>query len=98
MANTVDELIVEIKADTKQLQSELKKINGKIKLSGAAGGAAFGGMAAGLSKMKVGAIAAVAGLALLAKGISSIATAGSAFEDLKDSLDHKLLLTPHLFQ
>ena len=87
MANTVDELIVEIKADTKQLQSELKKINGKIKLTGAAGGAAFGGMAAGLTKMKGAALVAVAGLAVLAKSISSIAAVGAGFEDLKDSLD-----------
>ena len=87
MAKNIDELVIEIKADTKQLQSELKKINGKIKLSGAAGGAAFGGMAAGLTKVRGGALAAVAGLALLGKGISSVARVGMGFEDLKDSLD-----------
>ena len=36
----IDELIIQIKADTKQLQKDLKQIQGKIKVTGAAGGAA----------------------------------------------------------
>ena len=87
MAKNIDELVIQIKADTKQLQAELRQINGKIKLSGAAGGAAFGGMAAGLSKVKVGAAAALVGIYALGKGISAVAEVGSGFEDLKDSLD-----------
>ena len=39
----IDDLVIQIKADTKQLKAELDKINGKIKVTGAAGGAAFGG-------------------------------------------------------
>ena len=87
MANTVDELIVEIKADTKQLQSELRKINGKIKLTGATGGAAFAGMGASIGKARVGALALAAGLLAVGKSISAIAKIGMGFEDLKDSLD-----------
>ena len=43
---TVDQLIIEIKADTRQLKKELKDIQGKIKTTGVAGGAAFGAMGA----------------------------------------------------
>ena len=38
MANDIDNLVIRIKADTKQLQKELKQIEGKIKVTGAAGG------------------------------------------------------------
>ena len=62
MAKTVDQLIIEIKADTRQLQKDLKQIQGKLRVTGAAGGAAFGGMAAGLGKVRVGALAAVGGV------------------------------------
>ena len=87
MASPIDELIIRIKADTKQLQSELKKVEGKIKTTGAAGGAAFGGMAGGLSKVKAGAIASVAAFATMGLAIGKVAQIGSQFEDLKDSLD-----------
>jgi len=87
MAKTVDELVIEIKADTKQLKKELKQIEGKIRTTGAAGGAAFGSMAGGLSKVKGGAIAAVAGFAAMGIAISKVAQVGSGFEDLKDSLN-----------
>ena len=83
----VDELIIQIKADTKQLKKELKQIEGKIRTTGAAGGAAFGSMAGGLSKVKGGAIAAVAGIAAMGVAISKVAQVGAGFEDLKDSLD-----------
>ena len=83
----IDDLVIQIKADTKQLKAELDKINGKIKTTGAAGGAAFGGMAAGLSKIKGPAIAAAAGIAAIAVSAGAIARVGAGFEDLKDSLD-----------
>ena len=87
MASPIDELVIKIKADTKQLQGELKKIEGKLKVTGAAGGAAFGGMGAKLSRLKGGAIAATAGFVALGVAITKIAKVGSQFEDLKDSLD-----------
>ena len=87
MANKIDQLIIEIKADTKQLQKDLKQIQGKIKVTGAAGGAAFGAMGASLSKIKVPALAAAAGIAAIALPMKAIAGVGAQFEDLKDSLD-----------
>ena len=87
MANPIDKLIIQIEADTKQLKKELKQIEGKIKTTGAAGGAAFGGMAGGLSKVKAGAIASVAAFATMGVAIGKVAQIGSQFEDLKDSLD-----------
>ena len=87
MAKTVDQLIIEIKADTRQLQKDLKQIQGKLRVTGAAGGAAFGGMAAGLGKVRVGALAAVGGLVAVGGALKSITDTGIMFEDLKDSLD-----------
>ena len=87
MANKIDDLIIEIKADTKQLQKELKQIQGRIKVTGAAGGAAFGAMAGSLSKIKVPALAAAAGIAAIVLPMKAIAGVGAGFEDLKDSLD-----------
>jgi len=84
---TIDQLVIEIKADTKQLKKDLNQIQGKLKTTGAAGGAAFGGMAGSLSKVKVGALAAVAGIATLGATISRMANTFMMFEDLKDSLD-----------
>jgi len=86
MAKTVDELIVEIKADTKDLNAKLRNIEGTLGRTSQKGRGAFvpmigsvrtlipllGGVAAGL-----GGIAAVRG----------IAQVGSDFEDLKDSLN-----------
>jgi len=87
MANPIDKLIIQIEADTKQLKKELKQTEGKIKTTGAAGGAAFGGMAGGLSKVKAGAIASVAAFATMGVALGKVAQIGSQFEDLKDSLD-----------
>jgi len=87
MASEIDNLIIRIKADTSQLQSELKQIEGKIKISGAAGGAAFGGMAASLKKVKGPAVAAAVAIAAIVLPMKMIAGVGSQFEDLKDSLD-----------
>ena len=90
MANKVDELIIQIKADTKQLKKELNKIEGKIKVTGATGGAAFGMGAAGIGgklKKLAGPLAIGAVAVGMAKMTSVIAGVGSQFEDLKDSLD-----------
>lgn len=83
----IDDLIIQIKADTKQLQKELKQIEGKIRVTGAAGGAAFGGMAANLKSIRGPALAAAAGIAAIVLPMKAIAGVGSQFEDLKDSLD-----------
>ena len=91
MATPIDKLIIQIEADTKQLKAELDKINGKIKMTGAAGGAAFGAGAGGLggkiTKLKGPLIAATAGFVAMTVAISKVAKVGMEFEDLKDSLD-----------
>ena len=87
MANKIDDLVIQIKADTKQLQRDLKQIQGKIKVTGAAGGAAFGAMGASLQKIPKTAIAAAAGIAAIVLPMKAIAGVGAQFEDLKDSLD-----------
>ena len=91
MATAIDELVIQIKADTKQLKSELDKINGKIRTTGAAGGAAFGAGAGGLggklSKMKGPLIAATAGFVAMGVAMTKIAKVGAEFEDLADSLN-----------
>ena len=87
MAKPIDELVVQIKADTRQLKKELKQVQGKLKTTGAAGGAAFGGMAGAMSKAKVGALAVVGALVAVGGTVKKIAQVGSTFEDLKDSLD-----------
>src|SRR6056300_237425 len=93
MARPIDELIVEIKADTRDLQKQLNQINGKLKATGAAGGAAFGalgGATAGL-KGSMGKLAGAAGIGAVLLAIGKLGTfsarAGMEFEDLKDSLD-----------
>tara|TARA_Y100000592_G_C5478707_1_gene324028 strand:- start:3807 stop:5666 length:1860 start_codon:yes stop_codon:yes gene_type:complete len=91
MAKPVDELIVQIKADTRQLQKELDQIKGRINVVGSAGSAAFGaaggGLVAKLKGIKGPAIAAGVAIAGIAASIVPIARIGSGFEDLKDSLD-----------
>jgi hypothetical protein len=82
---TVDQLIIEIKADTRQLKKDLQQIQGRLKTTGAAGGAAFGSMAGSLKEVKVGALAAVAGIVTLGATISRMANTFMMFEDLKDS-------------
>ena len=84
---TVDQLIIEIKADTRQLKKDLQQIQGRLKTTGAAGGAAFGSMAGSLKEVKVGALAAIAGIVTLGATISRMANTFMMFEDLKDSLD-----------
>ena len=87
MANDIDTLVIRIKADTKQLQKELKQIEGKIRVTGTAGGAAFGSMAGSLAKVKGPAIAAAVAIAAIVLPMKAIAGVGAQFEDLKDSLD-----------
>lgn len=87
MSKPIDELVVQIKADTKQLQKDLKKVQTKLKTTGAVGGAAFGGIAGALSKIKIGAVAVVAAIAMVGTTISKIAKIGMVFEDLNDSLN-----------
>ena len=91
MAKELDQLVIKIKADTKSLNASLKQLEGKIRVTGAAGGAAFGaaggGLAASLKKVKGPAIAAAAAIAGIALPMKGILSAGSSFEDLTDSLN-----------
>tara|TARA_B100000085_G_scaffold72233_2_gene64740 strand:+ start:6236 stop:7885 length:1650 start_codon:yes stop_codon:yes gene_type:complete len=86
MAKTVDQLIVEIKADTKDLQSKLKNIQGRIGNAGKTGSTAFVPMIGSLRRMLP--LLASVGAGLLAIGqVRDIARVGSEFEDMKDSLN-----------
>tara|TARA_Y100000114_G_scaffold53808_1_gene49116 strand:+ start:1538 stop:3184 length:1647 start_codon:yes stop_codon:yes gene_type:complete len=86
MANTVDQLIVEIKADTRDLQRQLKNIEGRIGGAGKAGGTAFVPMIGSLKSI-IPLLASVgAGLAGIA-AVQGIARVGSEFEDMRDSLN-----------
>jgi len=87
VSKPIDELVVQIKADTRQLQKELNQIQRKLKTTGAVGGVAFGGMAGAMSKAKGGAIALVAALAVVGATISKVAKVGMGFEDLRDSIN-----------
>ena len=89
MAKTVDELLIKIKADTKELEKKLKNVKGELKTTGSTGVAAFGG--AGLAgalgkipKVALGVAAAIGGIGI---AVGSVARVGAGFEDLKDSLD-----------
>ena len=81
---TVDELVIAIKADTKDLNKKLDKTNKQLKKTGTRAEKAGKKLKAGLSKGKVGAIALTA---VLVKMATIIAKVGMEFEDLKDSLD-----------
>ena len=91
--NEIDKLIIRIEADTRQLKSELNKIEGKLKTTGAVGGAAFGalGGATGALTASMGKLAGAAGIAAVGLGLVKLgkfaAQSGMEFEDLKDSLD-----------
>ena len=86
MAKTVDQLIVEIKADTKDLQAQLRKVEGRIAGAGKTGGTAFAPMIGSLRRILplLGGVAA--GLGSIA-AIQGIARVGSEFEDMRDSLN-----------
>ena len=89
MARTVDELLIKIKADIKELEKKLKNIKGELDTTGKTGIAAFGGagLAGAMSKIPKAAIGVTAALAGIGVAASKIAEVGSGFEDLKDSLD-----------
>ena len=87
MSKPIDELVVQIRADTKRLQKDLKQIKGRLNATGAAGGAAFGGMAGSMTKAKGGALALIGALVGVGASVGKIAQVGMSFEDLKDSLN-----------
>lgn len=88
MARPIDELIVQIKADTRDLQKQLNQIDGKLKTTGAVGAGAIGGTLGGaLSKTKGIALGLTGAFVALGAGMSKVAQIGAEFEDLKDSLD-----------
>ena len=93
MATPIDELVIQIRADTKQLQKDLDKIKGKIKTTGTAGAASFAGAGAASGAL-AGSLSKLAGPAAIGAvviGMGKLTAfslrAGMEFEDLKDSLD-----------
>ena len=93
MATPIDELVIQIRADTKQLQKDLDKIKGKLKTTGTTGAASFAGasaasgvLAGSLSKL-AGPVAIGAVIIGMTKLTAFSLRAGMEFEDLKDSLD-----------
>ena len=86
MAKTVDELIVEIKADTKDLNAKLRNIEGSLGRTSQKGRGAFVPMVASVGKLipLLGAAAAALGSIAAVRGIAQV---GSDFEDLRDSLN-----------
>jgi tape measure domain-containing protein len=86
MATTVDQLIVEIKADTKDLQRQLKNIEGRIGGAGNKGRTAFLPMIGSLKTM-LPLLASVGGGLAVFSTFSGIARVGSEFEDMRDSLN-----------
>ena len=89
MAKTVDELLIKIKADTRELEKKLKNVKGSLKTTGATGVAAFGGagIAGAIGKIPKVALGAAAAIGAIGIAVGSVARVGAGFEDLKDSLD-----------
>ena len=87
MATNIDELVVRIKADTKQLNEALDKVKKKSKGAGDSGKKGFAGFTAQLGKMKGAAVAAGAAIVAIGVGVKKIAEVGMAFEDLQISLN-----------
>ncbi len=93
MATPIDELVIQIKADTKQLQKDLDKIQGKLKTTGTAGAASFAGAgaASGALAGSLSKLAGPAAIGAVVVGMGKLTAftlrAGMEFEDLKDSLD-----------
>jgi len=87
MATNIDELVVRIKADTKELNKALDKVKKKTKETGDSGKKGFSGMAASLGKVKGKALVAAAAIAGIAALVRPIAKVGMAFEDLQISLN-----------
>ena len=86
MAKTVDELIVEIKADTRDLNAKLNNIQGTLGKTGKAGRGAFLPMIGSMRTLVPLLASAAAGLGSIA-AVRGIAAVGSEFEDLRDSLN-----------
>lgn len=82
---TVDELIVQIKADTRDLNRKLGQLEGQVaKASNTRGPRQLG---ASLSSLKGPAIAAAAAIAGIGAATAGIVKVGAAFENLKISLN-----------
>ena len=93
MATPIDELVIQIRADTKQLQKDLDQIKGKLKTTGTAGAASFAGASAASGALagSLSKLAGPAAIGAVAIGLGKLTAfslrAGMEFEDLKDSLD-----------
>lgn len=89
MATEIDELIVQIKADTKHLNAELKHVRGQLNKTfpkGQGGNSPVGRFAGALRGLLAPLAAVASGMAAIA-AVRGIATVSMEFEDLKDSLD-----------
>jgi hypothetical protein len=91
---TVDELVVQIKADVRDLKRKMKDVNRQLDDVGKKGSKGMGatnkagkGLNTTMMGLKASTIAVVGALAGIAKIGGTIAKVGSEFEDLKDSLD-----------
>ena len=81
---TVDELVVQIRADTKDLRNKLGQTNKQLEKTGKEAKKAGKGIGNAFSGGKIAIIAATG---VLVKFVSTISKVGMEFEDLKDSLD-----------
>ncbi len=89
MATEIDELIVQIKADTKHLNAELKHVRGQLNKTfpkGQGGNSPVGRFAGALRGLLAPLAAVASGMAAIA-AVRGIANVSMEFEDLKDSLD-----------
>jgi hypothetical protein len=91
---TVDELVIQIKADVKDLKKKMKDVNGELDKVGKKGSRGLNkttkasrGLGVAMLGLKASAVAVVGALAGIAKVGGTIARVGAQFEDLKDSLD-----------
>ena len=86
MATNIDELVIQIRADTKQLTKALDKVKKKTKDAGNSGKKGFAGFTKQLGKVKGVAMAATAAIVAIGAAVIPIAKVGMAFEDLQISL------------
>lgn len=89
MATEIDELIVQIKADTKQLNTQLKHVRGQLDKTfpkGQGGNSPVGRFAGALRGLLAPLAAVATGMAAIG-AVKGIATVSMQFEDLKDSLN-----------
>ena len=87
MATKVDELVIQIRAETKDLEKKLGNINRQIGGVGGAGRRGFGGLSVAVAKVKAPLLAAAAGLVAVGASVVKIAKVGAEFEELRSSLD-----------